>query len=78
MSEEIEGRVTKKLSQELSRTESRILGASLGLDKFILNPQAGVHSGPVPETSGKSSRENQGTIELGNLTGIVPRGDLQQ
>ena len=27
VSEEIEGRVTKKLSQEFSRTENRILGA---------------------------------------------------
>ena len=27
VSEEIEGRVTKKLSQQFSRTESRILGA---------------------------------------------------
>ena len=29
VSEEIEGRVTKKLSKEFSRTESRILGQSL-------------------------------------------------
>ena len=70
--------MTKKLSQELSRTVNRILGASLGLDKFILNPQVGVHSGPVPKKSGKSSRENRGTSELGNLTGIVARGDLRQ
>ena len=33
VSEEIEGRVTKKLSKEFSKTESRILGA------FLLNPQ---------------------------------------
>ena len=33
-SEEIEGRVIKKLSQEISRTESRIPGALSKLDKF--------------------------------------------
>ena len=39
VSEEIKGRVTKKLSQEFSRTESRILGALSKLDEFLLNPQ---------------------------------------
>ena len=39
LSEEIEGTVTKKLSQEDSRTESRILGALSKLDEFLLNPQ---------------------------------------
>ena len=37
VSEEIEGRVSKKLSQEFSRTESRILGALSKLDEFLLN-----------------------------------------
>ena len=32
VSEEIEGKVTKKLSQEFSRTENRILGALSRLD----------------------------------------------
>ena len=36
VSEEIEGRVTKKLSKEFSRTESRILGALSKLDEFLL------------------------------------------
>ena len=54
-SEEIEGRVTKKLSQYFNRLESCILGASLRLDEFLLNPQARVHSGPLPETSRNSS-----------------------
>ena len=35
VSEEIEGKVTKKLSQEFSRTESRILGALSRLDDFF-------------------------------------------
>ena len=37
VSEQIEGRVTKKLSQEFSRTESRIMGALSKLDEFLLN-----------------------------------------
>ena len=39
VSEEIEGRVTKKLSKEFNKTESRILGALSELDEFLLNPQ---------------------------------------
>ena len=38
VSEEIEGRATKKLSKEFSRTESRILGALSRLDEFGLVP----------------------------------------
>ena len=34
VSEDIEGRVTKKLSQEFCRTESRFLGALSKLDEF--------------------------------------------
>ena len=39
VSEEIEGRVTKKLSKEFNKTQSRILGALSKLDEFLLNPQ---------------------------------------
>ena len=39
VSEEIEGRVTKKLSKEFNKTESRILGALSKLEEFLLNPQ---------------------------------------
>ena len=45
VSEQIEGRVTKKLSHEFSRTESRILGALSKLDEFLLNQQITTHSG---------------------------------
>ena len=38
VSVEIEGRVTKKMSQEYSRTENRILGALARLDDFLINP----------------------------------------
>ena len=63
MSEETEGRVTKKLSQEFSGTESRILGALSKLDEFLLNPQVQVHSGSLPETSRNLSRKNQESNE---------------
>ena len=37
VSEEIEGRLTEKLSQEFSRTENRILGTLARLDDFLMN-----------------------------------------
>ena len=61
--EEIEGKVTKKLSQEFRETENRFLVALSRLDDFFLNPQAQVHPGPIPETSRNSSKEDQGTNE---------------
>ena len=63
VSEEIEGRVTKKLSQEFSRTENRNLGALARLDDFLMNPLLRGHSGNTPETSGNASKTNQGTNE---------------
>ena len=39
VSEEIEARVTKKLSKKFSQTESRILRALSKLDEFLQNPQ---------------------------------------
>ena len=63
MFEEIEGRVTKKLSQEFSRTENRILGALSRLDDFLMNPLIQGHSGTVTETSLNAFGTNQGTNE---------------
>ena len=63
VSEEIEGRVSKKLSQEFSRTESRILGAMSKLDEFLLNQQIRTHSDTVPGTFRNTNVENQGTNE---------------
>ena len=63
VSEEIEGRVTKKLSQEFSRTENRILGALARLDDFLMNPLLRGHSGTTPETSRNVFSINQGTNE---------------
>ena len=61
--EEIEGRVNRKLSQEFSRTESRILGALSRLDEFLLNPQIRTHSGTVPGTFRNTKVENQESNE---------------
>ena len=63
ISEEIEGRVTKKLSQEFSRTESRILGALSKLDEFLLNQQIRTHSGTVPGKFRNTKVKNQRTNE---------------
>ena len=63
VSEEIEGSVTKKLSQEFSKIESRILGTLSWLDEFLQNPQSRARSGLIPETSQKLSNENKGTNE---------------
>ena len=73
VSEEIEGRVTKKLSQEFGRTEIRILGALSKLDEFLRNPQARVHSGPVPETFRTSNAENHETNEDRSQNDLHPK-----
>ena len=49
VSEEIEGRVAKNLSQEFSRTENRKLGALARPDDFLMNPLIQGHSGTTPE-----------------------------
>ena len=59
VSEEIEGRVTKKLSKEFSKTESRILGALSKLDEFLLNPQVRTCSVAVQGTSRNANSENR-------------------
>ena len=61
VSEEIEGRVTKKLSKEFSKTESRILGALSKLDELLLNPQVRTCSVAVPGTSRNNNSENRDT-----------------
>ena len=59
VSEEIEGRVTKRLSKEFSRTESRALGALSKLDEFLLNPQVRTRSVAVLGTSRNNDSENR-------------------
>ena len=60
VSEEIEGRVTKRLSKEFNKTESRILGALSKLDEFLLNPQVRTCS----VIQGASRNSNPGNREI--------------
>ena len=76
VSEEIEGRVTKKLSQEFSRTENRILGALARLDDLIVNPLLQGHSGTTPETSRNMFSINQGTNEDDSQSNPHPEAGL--
>ena len=59
--DEIDGRVTEKLPEEFSRTESRILGALSKLDEFFLNAQVRTCSVAVPGTSGSNNSEKRET-----------------
>ena len=63
VSEEIEGRVTKMLSQEFSRTENRLLRALARLGDFLTNPIFQGHSGTAPKTSWNIFSINQGANE---------------
>ena len=63
VSEEIERRVTKRLSKEFSRTENRILGALARLDNFLMNPLLPGGSGTTSEPSRNALSISQGTNE---------------
>ena len=76
ISEEIEGRVTNKLSQEFSRMENRILGALSRLDDFLMNPLIQSHSGTAPETSRNVFSTSQGTNEDDSQSDPVPEAGL--
>ena len=73
ISEEIEAMVTKKFSQEFSRTESRILGALSKLDEFLLNPQVRTCSVAVPGTSRNNNSENWEPIGDCSLNDPCPK-----
>ena len=55
--------MTKKLSQQVSGTESRILGALSRLDDFLQSPLIQGHCGTTPERSRITLGSNQGTNE---------------
>ena len=57
--EEIKGKVSKKLSQDFSKTESRILVALSRLDEFVLDPQVRTHFETVPGISRNTDVEDQ-------------------
>ena len=58
VSQEIEGRIAKKLSQEFSKREIRILGALAKLDNLLSNP---------PDTNGASTPRQKITSVVGNF-----------
>ena len=60
VSEEIEGRVTKRLSKEFSRTENRILGALARLNDSLMKPLLQGHSGTTPKPSRNALSTTQG------------------
>ena len=76
VSEEIEGRVTKRLSKKLSRTENRILGALACLGDFLMNPLIQDYSGNAPETSRNAFGSNQGTKEDHSQSDPHPKAGL--
>ena len=63
VSEEIEGRVIKRLSKEFSRTENRILGALARIDDLLMNPLLPGRSGTTPEPTRNALNTSQGTNE---------------
>ena len=76
VSEEIERRVTKRLSKKFSRTENRILGALARLDDFLTNPLLQGHSGTTPEPSRNALNTSQGTNEDGSQNDPRPEAGL--
>ena len=76
VSEGIEGRVTKKLSQEFSKTEKRILGPLARLDDFLMNPLIQSHSRTAPETPRNAYRVNQGTNEDDSQSDSHPEASI--
>ena len=63
ISEELDGRVTKRLSKEFSRTDNCILGALARLDYFLMNSLVQGHSGTTQETSRNGFSTSQRTKE---------------
>ena len=74
--EEIEGRVTKRLSEEFSRIENRILGALARLHDFLMKPLLQGHSGTNPEPSRNALNTSQGTNEYESLNDPRPEVGL--
>ena len=76
VSEEIEGKVTKSLSKEYSRTENCILGALARVDDFLMNPLTQGHSGTTPEMSRNAFSTNQGTSEDDSQSDLHPKAGI--
>ena len=72
VSEQIEGRVTKKLSKDFSGTDSCILGALSKLYEFLVNPQVRTCSVAVSGTSRNSDSGNREPMRIVPQTIPVP------
>ena len=81
VSEEIEGRVTKRLSNEFSRTKNQILGALARIDDFFYEPATtGTlrnHSGALPERIKYKPGNQWGRLPewSSSWSGLLPRTD---
>ena len=78
VSEEIEGRVTKKLSQGFSRRENRILGALARLDYFLMNLLHQGYSGTALETFRNALSKSQETNEDDSQSDPLPEAGIFQ
>ena len=78
ISEQNEGRVKKKLSQEFSGTENRFLGALSCLDNFLMNPLIQGYCGTTPETPRNAYGLNQRTNEEKSQSDPHPEAGLFQ
>ena len=58
VSQEIEGRIAKKLSQEFSKRDSRLLGALAKLDHFLTNPSVDSSTPKIKHTSVTGDLDN--------------------
>ena len=76
VAEEIEGRVTKRLSKEFSKTENRILGALAQLDDCLKNPLLPGHSGTTPEPSRNALNTSQRMNEDDSQNDLRPEAGL--
>ena len=76
VSQEIEERITKRLSKEFSRTKNRILEALARLDDFLMNPLLPGHSGTTPEPTRNASHNNQRTNQDGSQNDPHPEAGL--
>ena len=76
VSEEIGGKVTKRLSKVFSRTKNRILGALAHLADFLMNPLLQGHSGTTPEPARNALSTSQGTNENDSQNDPLPEAGL--
>ena len=76
VSEEIEERVTKKLSQEFSGIKTSILGALSKSDEFLLNPQLQRLTRIVSEPSRNNKLEKQEPTKERSQSDAYPELEL--